>query len=93
MPDHLHLLLEAKEEANLIRFMKTFKQLSAYRYRQAFSQPLWQKGYYEHILRKEEDVRLVAQYLFGNPVRAGLVNSPDEYAFSGGSLFADLRAT
>ena len=93
MPDHLHLLLEAKEDGNLIRFVKTFKQMSAYRHRQTFDQPLWQKGYYDHILRKEEDVCGVAQYICENPVRAGLVDSPDEYAFWGGTLLADLRAT
>ena len=93
MPDHLHLLLEAQEGGNLIRFMKAFKQTSAYRYRQTFDQPLWQKGYYDHILRKEEDVRGVAQYIRENPVRAGLVDSPDEYRFLGGTLLAGLRAT
>jgi REP element-mobilizing transposase RayT len=93
MPDHLHLLLEAQEGGNLIRFVKTFKQMSAYRYRLTFNQPLWQKGYYDHILRKEEDVRGVAQYICENPVRAGLVYSLDEYAFWGGTLLADLRAS
>lgn len=93
MPDHLHLLLEAKEGANLIRFMKTFKQTSAYHYRRTFHQPLWQKGYYDHILRKEEDVRGVARYIFENPVRAGLVASPDDYPFLGGTLLTGLRAT
>ena len=93
MPDHVHLLLEAKEQANLIRFMKAFKQMSAYRHSRAFSQPLWQKGYYDHILRKEEDVRSVAQYIFENPLRAGLVDSLHEYPFLGGTLLAALRAT
>ncbi len=93
MPDHLHLLLEAKEGSNLIGFMKTFKQMSAFRYRQAFHRHLWQKGYYDHVLRKEEDVRSVAQYIFENPVRAGLIDSTDEYSFLGGTLLAGLRAT
>ena len=93
MPDHLHLLLEGKEGSNLIGFMKAFKQTSAYRCRQAFHQHLWQKGYYDHVLRKEEDVRSVAEYIFHNPLRAGLVGSPHEYPYSGGSLFAGLRAT
>jgi len=93
MPDHLHLLLEGGEGSNLIRFMKTFKQVSAYCYRQAFKQSLWQKGYYDHVLRKDEDVRTVAEYIFFNPVRAGLVESAWEYPFCGGSLLTALRAT
>ena len=93
MPDHLHLLLEGGEGSNLIRFMKTFKQVSAYCYRQAFKQSLWQKGYYDHVLRKDEDMRTVAEYIFYNPVRAGLVESAWEYPFCGGSLLTALRAT
>jgi putative transposase len=92
MPDHLHLLLQAKEGANLIRFMKAFKQVAAYRHLRTLKRPLWQKGYYDHVLRWEEDVRVVAQYIFQNPLRAGLVSSPSEYPFVGGSLFAgDLK--
>jgi len=58
MPDHLHLLLEGKEEDNLIRIMKMFKQISAYRYRQTSGEPLWQKGYYDHILRRAGDLKV-----------------------------------
>lgn len=50
-------------------------------------------GYYDHILRKEEDVRDIARYVFENPLRSGLANSPDEYRFSGGALFAGSRVT
>jgi len=91
MPDHLHLLLEAKEGSTLIRFMKAFKQMSAYRYRRTFNQPLWQKEYYDHVLRKEEDVGTVAQYILQNPVRAGLVKSFQEYPCLGGTLLAGGR--
>jgi len=45
--------------------------------------PLWQKGYYEHVLRDEEDSKEIAFYIIANPVRAGLVQSPDDYPFSG----------
>jgi hypothetical protein len=43
----------------------------------------WQKGYYEHVLRDDEDSKEVAFYIIANPVRAGLARSPDEYPFSG----------
>ena len=72
--------------------MKAFKQISGYRYRRSAMQPLWQKGYYDHALRREEDVNQVAEYIVYNPVRAGLVDSPDRYPFSGGTLLAgDLK--
>jgi len=44
---------------------------------------LWQKGYYEHIVRENEAVLAIAKYIFENPVRAGLVSEPHDYPFSG----------
>jgi hypothetical protein len=34
-------------------------------------------------LRSDEDVVVVARYIFGNPVRAGLVAEASQYPFSG----------
>jgi putative transposase len=92
MPDHLHLLIEAAS-GNLIQFMKAFKQMSGYHHRRALGQRLWQKGYYDHVLRRGEDVNSVAEYIYHNPVRAGLVESAAQHPFSGGRLLAPLRAT
>src|SRR3972149_1199802 len=91
MPDHLHLLVQARDHGSFLRFMKGFKQISGYRYRRGAMQPLWQKGYYDHALRKEEDVNQVAEYIIYNPVRAGLVGSPARYPFSGGILAGGLE--
>ncbi|MBN2380988.1 hypothetical protein JXM67_14415 [candidate division WOR-3 bacterium] len=44
---------------------------------------MWQRGYYDHILRKEEDLEIVANYIWGNPVRKGLAETIEEYPFSG----------
>jgi putative transposase len=87
MPDHAHLLLEGHDNTNLIDFVKLFKQLSGYRFKQRTSRPLWQKGYYDRIVRLEEDLEDYAQYIYANPVRAGFVSDARLYAFSGGSYF------
>ncbi|MDO8611500.1 MAG: hypothetical protein Q7R32_01595 [Dehalococcoidia bacterium] len=73
--------------------MKAFKQMSGYHHRRALGQRLWQKGYYDHVLRSGEDANAVAEYIFHNPVRAGLVESAAQHPFSGGRLLAPLRAT
>ena len=91
MPDHLHLLVQARDDGSFLRFMKAFKQISGYRYRRSAMQPLWQKGYYDHVLRREEDVNQVAEYIMHNPVRAGLVDSPGKYPSSGGIMAGDLK--
>ncbi len=40
---------------------------------------LWQKSFYNHALRKNEDVRAIARYIVSNPLRAGLVENIGDY--------------
>lgn len=43
---------------------------------------LWQDGYYERVLRRDEDSPAVIDYILNNPVRAGLVDDPLAFPFS-----------
>jgi hypothetical protein len=51
--------------------------------------PLWQKGFYEHILRRDDSLESVAWYIWLNPVRRGIVDKPESFAHSGS--FTELR--
>ncbi len=42
---------------------------------------VWQKCFYDHALRVEEDIRPVAEYIIANPIRAGLVIEVGLYPF------------
>ena len=44
---------------------------------------LWQDGYYERVLRQEEDAQAFARYIVNNPIRAGLVETPEDYPLIG----------
>ena len=44
---------------------------------------LWQKKFYDHILRPGEPCDAVAGYIWMNPVRAGLCTDPRDYPYSG----------
>jgi len=90
MPDHLHLLLVGKEDSSLRRFMTLFKQKGNFAFKKAYGDSLWQKSYYDHVLRKEEALNDVALYIFNNPVRKGLATNYQEYPFLG-SLVFDAR--
>jgi putative transposase len=89
MPDHLHLLVEALSDASdLIAFVHAMKQRTAYEYRRRLQGgPLWQKGYFEHVVRDDESTKTQARYILENPVRAGLMTEPLEYPFSGSLVF------
>jgi putative transposase len=91
MPDHLHVLVEGtSERANLREFVRVFKQRSSFQWKRRHGQTLWQRSYFEHVLRGEEDTVAVARYLLSNPVRAGMVSSPEEYPLLG-SMTMELR--
>jgi len=84
MPDHLHLLIKGLSDvSNGLKFISRAKQFSGYYYKQRYQRTLWQRYGYEHVLRDDEDTRRVARYIFENPLRAGLVASPQNYPFLG----------
>lgn len=83
MPDHLHILLVGTEDSSLHRFMKLFKQRSNFSFKKTYGDSLWQRSYYDHVLRKEESLDDVFLYILNNPVRKGLADDYRDYPFSG----------
>jgi REP element-mobilizing transposase RayT len=82
MPDHLHLLL-GPMGSNLVDLINQWKSFSANLLREnGVEGPCWQRGFYDHALRKEEDIRSVAEYIVNNPVRSGIVTNWTDYPFS-----------
>ncbi len=43
---------------------------------------IWQRGYFDYRIRDEEDFRKRREYIHQNPVRAGLVQRPEDFPFS-----------
>ncbi len=84
MPDHLHLLARTPAGIRFDEFIRHFKQLTGFRLpREGTAKWVWQPSYYDHAVRREEDLGEVADYIWSNPVRAGLVQEATEYPFSG----------
>ncbi len=84
MPDHLHILLMGNDaDSSLLSMMKRFKQRSSFHFQKRFGTTLWQRSYYDHAVRREEDIEIVARYILENPVRKGLVEDFLKYPFSG----------
>ena len=81
------ILAVGEEWSSLPRFVRLFKQKSGFAFRRKCGLLLWQRSYYDHVLRKEELLRDVALYILGNPVRKGLVEEYAMYPFSGSLLF------
>jgi REP element-mobilizing transposase RayT len=82
MPDHLHWLMSLGNGRHLSQVVRQVKgassrKINALLQRRGVS--VWQHGFHDHALRREEDLREVARYLVANPLRAGLVSSVGDY--------------
>ncbi|MGY4533014.1 REP element-mobilizing transposase RayT [Pseudomonas sp. TE3786] len=80
MPDHLHWLVELRNcTAN--QLMRQVKGRSARRVNALLGTTgaLWQDGYHDRAIRREQDLLTVARYVVANPLRAGLVSKLGDY--------------
>ncbi|WP_150711320.1 REP-associated tyrosine transposase [Pseudomonas fluorescens] len=80
MPDHFHWLVEL-HNGDLPKLMQVTKSRCARLINQerGFSAPVWQKGYFDRALRREDDLKAMARYIVANPLRAGLVARIADY--------------
>jgi len=92
MPDHMHILAEGgRLEANVLQFVRIFKIRTAFEFRKARKLRLWEKSFYDHILRRADAVEDVASYIWWNPVRKNLCSKPSEFAFSGSETISWMQ--
>lgn len=81
MPDHLHWLIQLEADVPLGVVMQAVKSASSHRINKYYCRKgnVWQSGYHDHAVRREEDIRALARYVIANPLRAGLVNNIGNY--------------
>ena len=75
MPDHIHWLLQIADGGNLSSAVRLYKAKVS----MLLGQRMWQRGFHDHALRGDEDLRDVVRYVIANPLRSGLVKSVGEY--------------
>lgn len=51
----------------IVRGFKTYSSLTINRLRGTTSQPVWQRNYYEHVVRTENDMDAIRRYILENP--------------------------
>ena len=86
MPEHVHLLVTPLRDAHgdmfrLSEILRGIKGASAKSVNQLLggSGPLWQEESFDHVLRSEESLQQKIEYIRQNPVRRGLVKTPEDY--------------
>jgi REP element-mobilizing transposase RayT len=86
MPDHVHFFASpSRSAATLSRLMQAWKGWTSKRIGKAtgLQPPLWQSGFFDHVLRSFESYEEKSRYILENPVRAGLVERPEDWPFHG----------
>jgi len=80
MPDHLHWLVTV-DSSGLSEVVRIFKGKTGFILNKHLTRQgaFWQRGFYDHAIRKEEEIRAAARYIVANPLRAGLVEQISDY--------------
>jgi REP element-mobilizing transposase RayT len=88
MTDHCHILLQGKsEQADTLRAVRNFKQKSGYWFSKNHHEIEWQKSFYDHILRTDEEIDKHMRYFLENPVRKEIIEDWKEYPWKGSMVF------
>lgn len=84
MPNHLHLIFQLGDVRTLEQVMHSFASFTANQINDVLhrSGSLWQSGYYDHALRDDDALNRHVRYIAENPMRARLVQEPQDWPFS-----------
>jgi REP element-mobilizing transposase RayT len=90
MPNHVHFSCwPADERRSLSDFVGGWKRLTTRRaWQLGHRDRVWQQQFFDHLLRSDESYGQKWEYVVQNPVRAGLCQRPEEWAYQG-DLAAD----
>ncbi|NOQ79017.1 MAG: transposase [Gammaproteobacteria bacterium] len=82
MPDHVHWLFQLENTIPLSTVIKKVKAKSSIEINKLMHHKgsIWQRGFYDHALRNEDNVRQIARYIVANPLRAGIVKNIGDYS-------------
>ena len=84
LPDHVHFFVTLPNDVKLGDWVGTLKRVLARAVKNGNSQDsVWQRGFFDHVLRSSESYSEKWNYVRENPVRAGLVKNPRDWPYSG----------
>lgn len=92
MPDHFHAILTPAADVSLEKAMQFLKGRFSFELKKQFgeSREVWQKGYNEERLRNHKDFVIRSEYIHENPVRAGLAEEANAFAWSSARRVAEV---
>ena len=94
MRNHVHLLVTVDGDMSVEKAVQLVKGNFSFRAKKelGFMGEVWQRGFSDVRVTDEKSFRVHQEYIYRNPVKAGLAASPEEYRFSSAHLKALKRA-
>ena len=76
MPNHIHLIIKLKNsEKSILKIVKDFKKFTTRNIKKDYGKILWQRSYYDKVIRNENQYIELLNYIRENPIKWNL----DEY--------------
>jgi putative transposase len=83
LPDHFHLIVQPAGNSDFSQFMHSLKPnfTKAYKRLNGITGPLkvWQRRFWDHVIRDERDLESHLHYIHFNPVKHQFVDNPREW--------------
>ena len=88
MPNHIHILMTLPGALSLERAMQLIKGNFSFRANKelGFKGEIWQRGFSDVLVTDKQSFQLHRSYIDNNPVKKGLVKSPEEYLYGSAYL-------
>jgi putative transposase len=83
MPDHVHLLITVGADMTIEKAMQLVKGGFSFRLKKetGYLGEVWQRGFSEVRVANDQSFLQHREYIAGNPVKAGLVDSPEKFPY------------
>ena len=85
MPNHVHCILKLnKKSRRLDKILQSIKRYSATKSNNILNRKgqFWQHESYDYIIRNEQELENIVNYILYNPVKAGLVKYPEDWQWN-----------
>lgn len=94
MRNHVHLLITVNGDMSIEKAMQLIKGNFSFRAKKelGFAGEIWQRGFSDVRITDEKSFHVHQEYIYNNPVKAGLASSPEEYRH-GSAYLKKLKRT
>jgi REP element-mobilizing transposase RayT len=92
MPNHVHVLIESLPEHPLSALVHSWKSFAANAANRLLNikGAFWSREYYDRYIRSDNHLLAVKEYIHNNPVKAGLTELPELWAFGSAKYAVDI---